>query len=154
MAPLSLRNLSAALFSLEKSQNTANMTLIVTALINWLVTPEQDSLRRAFAVWMHRVLLPGRLPGITMPQMGDLLEVKTMLAETVVEWTQQWKQQGKAEGIEIGEAKVLMRQLTKRFGPLSPETAERLQTATPEQLELWTDRILDAPTLAAVFAEN
>ena len=43
------------------------------------------------------------------------------------------------------------RQLTKRFGPLSPDTAQRLQTATTEQLELWADRILEAPTLAAVF---
>ena len=37
------------------------------------------------------------------------------------------------------------------FCPLSPDTAQRLQTATTEQLELWADRILDAPTLAAVF---
>ncbi len=47
-----------------------------------------------------------------------------------------------------------MRQLNKRFGPLSPEAAQRLQAATPEQLELWTDRILDAPSLDAVFAEH
>ena len=39
-------------------------------------------------------------------------------------------------------------------GPLSPDTAHRLQTATTEQLELWADRILDAPTLAAVFDEH
>lgn len=70
--PLALRNLSAALFSLEKSQSTANMTQIVTALISWLAEPGQDSLRRAFAVWMRRVLLPGRLPGLTMPQYGRL----------------------------------------------------------------------------------
>ena len=37
---------------------------------------------------------------------------------------------------------------------LSPETAQRLQTATAEQLELWTDRILDAPTSAAVFTDH
>ena len=59
------------------------------------------------------------------------------------------------EGIEIGKAEgeaiLLTRLLTKRFGPLSPDTAQRLQTATTEQLELWADRILDAPTLAAVF---
>jgi hypothetical protein len=149
--PLALRNLSAALFSLEKSQDTTNMGQIVTALISWLGAPTQDSLRRAFTVWMRRVLLPGRLPGVTMPPLGDLVEVKTMLAETVLEWTQQWKQQGKAEGKAEGEAILLTRLLTKRFGPLSPDTAQRLQTATTEQLELWADRILDAPTLAAVF---
>ncbi len=61
---------------------------------------------------------------------------------------------GKAEGKAEGEAAVLTRQLNKRFGPLSLDTAQRLQTATPEQLEVWTDRILDAPTLAAVFSEH
>ena len=140
------------------------MTQIVTALLDWLATPGQESLRRAFAVWMRRVLLPGRMPGVKAPEMGDLLEVKTMLAETVIEWTHQWKQQGLQQGLLEGELKgelkgkletlgdVLARLLIKRFGPLSPETAQRLQTATAEQLELWTDRILDAPTPAAVFA--
>ena len=48
----------------------------------------------------------------------------------------------------------LARQLIKHFGPLSSATAQRLQTATAEQLELWTDRILDAPTSAAVLADH
>ncbi len=60
-------------------------------------------------------------------------------------------QQGEVIGEVRGEAKVLIRQLTKRFGPLSIETSQRLQTATADQLELWTDRILDVPTLEAVF---
>jgi len=64
---------------------------------------------------------------------------------------QQGMQQGKLEGKLEGQSTTLMRQITKRFGPLSPDTAQRLQTATAEQLELWTDRILDAPTLAAIF---
>ena len=29
--------------------------------------------------------------------------------------------------------------------------SQRLQAATADQLDLWADRILDAPTLAAVF---
>jgi hypothetical protein len=53
-----------------------------------------------------------------------------------------------------GEASVLTRLLNKRFGPLSIDASQRLQSATPEQLDAWTDRILDAPTLAAVFAEH
>ena len=63
-----------------------------------------------------------------------------------------------ARGMELGEAKgeakALTRMLAKRFGPLSIETSQRLQSATPEQLECWLDRILDAPTLDAVFADH
>jgi len=32
--------------------------------------------------------------------------------------------------------------------------SRRLNNATGEQLELWTDAVLDAPTLAAVFANH
>ncbi len=64
---------------------------------------------------------------------------------------QQGMQQGMQQGKLEGETMVLERLLTKRFGPLSDETCARLRTATQSQLEQWADRILDAPTLAAVF---
>ena len=98
------------------------------------------------------------MPGIDLADLGDLLEIKTMLAETVIEWTQQWKQQGLERGLlegELkGEANVLERLLTKRFGPLSDDTRARLKNATAGQLELWADRILDAQTLAAVIGDH
>ena len=49
---------------------------------------------------------------------------------------------------------MLQRLLTKRFGPLTDATSQRLKNATSEQLELWADRILDAPTLVAVFEDH
>ena len=51
-----------------------------------LKSQEQTTLRRAFIVWINRVLLPVRLPGLTLPQVDYLLEVKSMLAERVKEW--------------------------------------------------------------------
>lgn len=152
--PLALRNLAAALFRLEKSLTPDDMALALSAMIEWLGAAEQASIRRAFTVWIKRVLLPGRLPGVTLPEMGDLLEIKTMLAETVIEWTEQWKQQGKLEGKLEGEATVLERLLIKRFGPLNDDTQTRIKTATAEQLEHWIERILDAPTLMAVFENH
>jgi hypothetical protein len=56
-------------------------------------------------------------------------------------------QQGKLEG----EATLLLRQLTKRFGPLNEVTRNRLNNATLEQLELWAEPVLDVPMLEAVF---
>ena len=67
---------------------------------------------------------------------------------------EQGLEQGKLEGKLEGGAAVLERQLTRRFGPLSDETRARLTYATAEQLQLWTDRILEAPTLAAVLMQN
>ncbi len=33
-------------------------------VLEWLRAPEDDSLRRAFPVWLRHVLLPARLPGV------------------------------------------------------------------------------------------
>ena len=60
----------------------------------------------------------------------------------------------RAEGNAEERAALLRCLLIKRFGPLSPDTAERLQSATPEQLSAWFDRCLDAANLSAVFAEH
>jgi hypothetical protein len=161
-APLALRNLVAALFNLEKSRAPNNLGRVIASLVEWLCEPEQAGLHRAFVIWIKRVLLPGRMPGIDLSELSDLLEIKTMLAETVIEWTQQWKQQGleqglvegKLEGKLEGKADVLEHLLTKRFGTLSDDIRARLENATAEQLELWADRILDAPTLAAIFGNH
>lgn len=58
---------------------------------------------------------------------------------------------GLAQGLEKGQLKTLRRQLTRRFGELPPAIHARLDTANTEQLDVWTDRVLDAPTLEAVF---
>jgi flagellar biosynthesis/type III secretory pathway protein FliH len=107
-------------------------------------------------------LLPGRLPEVALPEVADLLEIKTMLAESVVEWTQEWKQQGldegrkegRKEGLREGESLLLARQLVKRFGPLDEQTLARLAVAGREQLELWGERILDARQLSEVFDDK
>lgn len=169
-APWALNNLVAALFRLEKSLGPQPLQEALAALIDWLAAPEQASLRRAFTVWIKRVLLPGRLPGVHLPDVADLLEVKSMLAERVIEWTEQWKQQGleegrekgreegreegRAEGRREGEANLLERLLINRFGPLNEITRARLHAASREQLEHWADRILGAGCLEEVFGDE
>ena len=69
-------------------------------LIDWLRAPEDDS-RRAL-VWLRRVLLPARLPGVEIPEVHDLMEMHSMLAERVVEWTQRWKAEGLQQGLQEG----------------------------------------------------
>jgi flagellar biosynthesis/type III secretory pathway protein FliH len=145
----------AVLFRLEKSQTPAIIEQGVSALIEWLQHPQQDSLRRAFTLWIRRVMLPAHMNDQDLSEIKDLLEIKTMLAETVIDWTKDWKQQGieegRVEGFKNGECTLLERQMIKRFGPIDPATRERLHSASPEQLERWAERILDAQSLADVF---
>jgi flagellar biosynthesis/type III secretory pathway protein FliH len=56
-------------------------------------------------------------------------------------------QQGKLEG----EALVVQRLLTRRFGPLPEWVQARLRSASSEELETWADRVLDATRLEDVF---
>ena len=60
-------------------------------------------------------------------------------------------QQGMRRGRVEGERAVLQRLLRRRFGLLSPGIAERLSQASPSDLEIWAENVLDAETLEDVF---
>ena len=50
-----------------------------------------------------------------------------------------------------GIAEILQQQLTVKFGPLSAGVAERITSASHEELATWANRILSATTLENVF---
>ena len=54
------RNPPRTRLRLEKTPDPAGLERAVGDLIEWLKDPQQDSLRRAFTVWIKRVLIPGR----------------------------------------------------------------------------------------------
>jgi predicted transposase YdaD len=64
----------------------------------------------------------------------------------------QGQAEGRVEGRVEGRARTLLRQLQRRFGPLPPELEPRLLAASEAELERWAVAVLEAPTLAAVFA--
>lgn len=59
-----LRNVVAALVRIENSCTPGEVEQVLGALVDWLQAPPQESLRRAFTVWLKRVFLPGRMPEI------------------------------------------------------------------------------------------
>ena len=69
------------------------------------------------------------------------------------EGVQQGWQEGRQEGLLEGEAKLLLRMLPRRFGPLPNEITERVYKADPNAIETWADRVLDAKSLDEVFSE-
>lgn len=62
-------------------------------------------------------------------------------------------QQGIEQGIEQGAAQVLERLLVRRFGELPAWARERLQAASRQELDDWTDRVLTAGGLDEVFQQ-
>ena len=65
---------------------------------------------------------------------------------------------GRVEGLVVGrvegESRLLKRQLERRFGPLPQWVSERLGSAKEEELEAWSEAVLTAPTLEAVFGKT
>jgi hypothetical protein len=59
--------------------------------------------------------------------------------------------EGRLEGRVEGMANVLVRQLTRKFGPLPESTEAAIRAASLEQLEVWTDRVLGADSLDEVL---
>ena len=148
----SVQNLAVMLMALEKGQSQAAVENTIDQLLEATAQEQLASLQTSFMTWLKQVLLPGRLKGITLPNVNSLLELKKMLTESTIDWSREWREMGRTEGELIGEAKLLQRQLTKRFGALDDITLTRLHSATSEQLEFWAERVLDATSLQAVFA--
>uniref|UniRef100_UPI001ABF7B1D DUF4351 domain-containing protein n=1 Tax=Desulfonatronum thioautotrophicum TaxID=617001 RepID=UPI001ABF7B1D len=65
---------------------------------------------------------------------------------------EQWKQEGEF----VASSRIVKRLITKRFGQniLDVHLQEQLRKATPEQLDLWAERILDAKSVDEVFKDN
>jgi flagellar biosynthesis/type III secretory pathway protein FliH len=59
--------------------------------------------------------------------------------------------QGRAEGQAQGRAELLVRLLGKKFGNLDPTVIERVRAASVSELDLWTERLLDATSLEEFF---
>ncbi|MEY6432344.1 DUF4351 domain-containing protein [Thioalkalicoccus limnaeus] len=70
------------------------------------------------------------------------------------EGLQEGRQEGRREGEAQGRAALLSTLLVKRFGPLPEAIQARLGQATPEQLDHWGERVLEAATLDAVFEDH
>jgi len=71
---------------------------------------------------------------------------------------QEGHQEGLQEGLQEGrqtEARTfLTRQLTKKFGPLTPAQRDRLANASLEVLEIWGENLLDATSLEALLGDS
>ncbi|MBF0311453.1 MAG: DUF4351 domain-containing protein, partial [Magnetococcales bacterium] len=60
-------------------------------------------------------------------------------------------QKGEEQGIRKGEAALLLKQLTKRFGPLPDSQVETILGADSELLERWSERIFEVGTLTELL---
>ncbi len=146
-----LRNVVAALFRLETQRGLNDVRNVVDALIEWLKEEDQRSLRRAFAIWIKR-LLRTQLPDADIDGINELHEVRSMLSENIKSWFDEYTDKGRQEGLQKGEALALQRLLSKRFGVIPSIITDQIATASVEQIEAWIDSAIDAHQLTDVFS--
>ena len=148
-----MHNPVACLLWLEASE-TMDMRPI-QELDQILSSPDDASLRRAFALWLTTIFLPSRIGGGNVATMEKLEEVVPMIAESSIDWTAQWREEGlregRREGRRQGEADLLLRQLSRLYGPLAPEVEERVRGAGADQLLEWGERLVASDSLEEVF---
>jgi hypothetical protein len=78
-------------------------------------------------------------------------ELTRLEVETHMRYVTSIERMGIEKGIQQGEALMLRRLLTRRFGPLPVWVEQRLEEASSAQLEAWAERVLDAARLEEVF---
>jgi len=153
--PAELRgsNLVALLIRLERSRTRSGLRQIIRDLVAALPGPDEGGLRRAFVVWLQRVLLPAKGEE-DIPEMIDLEDFRTMLIERVEEWSREiearaekkWLKEGRRESREL-----LLRMLEVKFGPIDDRTRARVLAARSASLLKWGERLVTAERLADVF---
>ena len=151
----------ADLFRLERSRDWAEVRDGVSRLRQHL-GPEEPDLSRAFASWIHEVIVPrmGAASG-EIPSPLTLEEFQSMLAERIDSWNQKLReeglqqglQQGQQQGQQQGEAKALLHLLEKRFGAIDQGTRDRIAAADADLLLEWIDRFTGAESLADIFGD-
>lgn len=143
----------ADLFRLEQSDDWSEVQSSVHRLRQSLSTTE-GALREAFGNWLQEVILPRFAATEERVSVKRTLEaVETMLAESIDRWNRELREEGRREGRQEEGARLVLRQLRLKFGPLDPEFEERVRSADPDRLLEWGERVLTAESLQDIFRD-
>lgn len=139
----------AGLLALKYALQATDPWPVLVAILEAL--PENDPLVRPLLVYILSVY-----EGVDRPMLIRAIDQAKPEGEgTMVSLAaREWIAEGKAEGLHEGQARTLLRQLSRRFGSISDEVHARVDAADLGTLDRWLDRVLDAPTLEAVFDES
>jgi hypothetical protein len=152
-----IRNVVEALFKLERSTGPADMIELIKAAGKALQAPEQKALRRTFDLWFRR-LIRRKMPQTAEADLAaipNLFEGAPMLEHTLERIFKQAHKDGLHDGLKAGREEgitlMLRRVLEQRFSTLPPWVDQRLNEATPQQLDQWSQHMLSAPSLEALL---
>ncbi|MGH7486560.1 MAG: Rpn family recombination-promoting nuclease/putative transposase, partial [bacterium] len=98
-----LRNVAAVLFWLEKTPEPEDVRRGIAKLVELLPGPADNGLRRAFAIWLGRVRIPGTgLKAEDIPEILGVEEFAGMLEQQVEDWSRVLLERGEQKGRQEG----------------------------------------------------
>ena len=78
--------------------------------------------------------------------------VREAVMKVINEWEELGAARGRQEGRQEGQAQLLLRQLRRRFGPISAELERRVSGLPPQKLEELAEALLDFADVAETEA--
>jgi predicted transposase/invertase (TIGR01784 family) len=114
---------------------------------------EKDALSPELLEFIETVLVY-KLPNLSREEIRIMLalnDVKLKQTRFYQEIAAEERSEGRLEGKLEGEVQIIVRQLNRRFGVLPTWAQQKLAEANNQQLELWSERLLDAKTLDEIF---
>lgn len=131
-------NRVASLFRMETCNDPIRMAQLVEQLDDLLPEAKDPALRRSFTIWVDS-LLQRTFPGGRIPSLGDL-EESAMFEENMRDWAKKTE--------VVGMRKVLLQQMTDRFGRLPRRVRERVEEiASAREIQALARRVLVAGSL-------
>jgi hypothetical protein len=102
--------------------------------------PRRSSILRLLANWKISIELTGQVEAEE--------ELMMVLSQAYLEWEQRTEQKGRTEGEQVGEARLILRQLilrqlTRRLGQVTPEAEAQVRALSLPQLEALGEALLD-----------
>jgi hypothetical protein len=151
------QNRPAALFRIETNENPEALPSL-SQTIDLLVPQEEGDLRRSVFAWFD-LLVRRTFPDAIIPD-GVNLKEAPMLEQTLIKWRNQIEQdarrqareeallEGRQEGRLEGVRRVLLRQMTRRFGRLPRGVRRQVeQIVSVQELDKLTQKVLAAKSL-------
>jgi hypothetical protein len=147
---------AAALSGLATLEKDPNRQSKYADFIDYYASLSDDEVARYNAEYLNE---RGELMGLAQQlrqegrQEGRLEGRQEGRLEGKLEGKQEGKQEGRQEGRLEEASRIVRRLLMLRFGALPDWADVRLRQANTADLECWADRILEAPSLEAVFGD-
>ena len=150
LGPTPSDNLAELFMHFEASPDDETTQRLIERLQALLAAPAADSLRLAFTAWLNHTMVrrlreTHNLPEKDLPYL-ELDDMSTVYENNVKRRYEQERQERGAD--------LLIRQLGVRFGELPAGTIERVRAGTADDHDRWAERLLSAPSLDAMFADE